>query len=90
MNVHSNMIRQTNRFKQNNFIWYTRKRGLLITNLMVGHYVSIYNGKEYATVYLIQEYMVGRRLGEFSSTRILHIYKSMKKKIKSKSIKSNA
>ena len=77
---------------QKSCILYTRNRARLISNQMVGNYVSIYNGKEYLTLILVQPYMVGRRLGEFASTRIFHIYRNKKKKIKtkSKSVKSNA
>lgn len=42
----------------------TRSRNLIIESEMVGHTIAIYNGENYVPV-LVNEKMVGHRLGEF-------------------------
>ncbi|MEK6914160.1 MAG: 30S ribosomal protein S19 [Nanoarchaeota archaeon] len=47
----------------------THLRHLIIVPNMIGMKISVYNGKNFAPVDIIEE-MLGHRLGEFSPTRI--------------------
>lgn len=47
----------------------TWSRASTIVPEMVGHNIAVYNGKKFVPVF-ITENMVGRKLGEFSPTRL--------------------
>lgn len=63
----------------------TWSRSSTIIPIMVGHTISVYNGRQNIPIF-ITEKMVGHKLGEFSSTRTFrgHI-KNDKKKFPKKS-----
>ncbi|MFH0949506.1 MAG: 30S ribosomal protein S19 [Candidatus Aenigmatarchaeota archaeon] len=46
----------------------THARDMIIFPEMIGAKLGIYNGKEYVTI-IINEYMIGHRIGEFALTR---------------------
>ena len=47
----------------------TWSRASTILPIMIGHTVSVYNGKKHVPVF-ITEQLVGHKLGEFSPTRV--------------------
>lgn len=55
----------------------TWSRSSTILPLMVGHTISVYNGKKHIPIY-ISDILVGHKLGEFAPTRL---FKSHKKKV---------
>lgn len=57
----------------------THCRGMIVLPEMVGHKISIYNGKSFVPVE-ISEGMVGLRLGELAPTRKIGAAKGGKKK----------
>ena len=57
----------------------TYSRDSVIVPEMVGFNIGVYNGKKFIPVY-VTEYMVGRKLGEFSFTRKLSKKNSDSKK----------
>jgi len=59
------------------YIWC---RSSVILPSMVGHTISIYNGKKHIPIY-IRERMIGHKLGEFSPTRNFRGHKKTDKKI---------
>ncbi len=48
---------------------------------MIGHTISIYNGKKHIPIY-ISDLMVGHKLGEFAPTRTFRSHKKTERKIK--------
>lgn len=59
----------------------TWSRSSVIIPIMIGHTISIHNGKEHIPIY-ITDLMVGHKLGEFAPTRTFkgHIKKDKKSK----------
>nr|AYQ94759.1 ribosomal protein S19 [Elakatothrix viridis] len=59
----------------------TWSRSSTIVPIMVGHTISIYNGREHIPVFITDQ-MVGHKLGEFSPTRTFrgHIKRDKKSK----------
>lgn len=55
----------------------TWSRSSTILPLMIGHTISVYNGKKHIPIY-ISDILVGHKLGEFALTRI---FQSHKKKV---------
>ncbi|MBN1903240.1 30S ribosomal protein S19 [Candidatus Sumerlaeota bacterium] len=51
----------------------TWSRRSMITPLMVGLTIAVYNGKQFIPI-LINENMVGHKLGEFAPTRIFRVH----------------
>jgi small subunit ribosomal protein S19 len=46
----------------------TWSRATIIVPIMIGHTISVYNGREHLPVYITDQ-IVGHKLGEFSFTR---------------------
>ncbi len=69
----------------------TWSRGSTIIPQMIGHTISLYNGKKHTPIH-ITSYHVGYKLGEFVSTRTFYAHKNVNlkstKKVKKK-IKKN-
>jgi small subunit ribosomal protein S19 len=59
----------------------TWSRASTILPCMIGHTISVYNGKKHIPVY-ISESLIGHKLGEFSFTRIFKSHKKTERKIK--------
>lgn len=59
---------------------HTWCRSSVILPSMVGHTISVYNGKKHIPIY-ISEQMIGHKLGEFSPTRYFRGHKKTDKKI---------
>jgi small subunit ribosomal protein S19 len=59
----------------------TWSRASVIIPIMIGHTISIHNGKEHIPIY-ITDLMVGHKIGEFAPTRTFkgHIKKDKKSK----------
>jgi len=57
----------------------THDRTIVIVPRMIGKTIGVYNGKEFLKV-VINEDMLGHRLGEFSMTRKIAKHTSVKKK----------
>jgi len=57
----------------------THDRTIVIVPRMIGKTIGVYNGKEFLKV-IINEDMLGHRLGEFSMTRKIAKHTSVKKK----------
>lgn len=58
----------------------TWSRASTILPLMIGHTISVYNGKKHIPIY-ISDTLVGHKLGEFVPTRL---FQSHKKKVERK------
>jgi len=56
----------------------TWSRACVITPLMVGRSIHVYNGKKFIPV-SVSEDMIGHKLGEFSPTRTFHGHSGDKK-----------
>ncbi len=61
----------------------TWSRSSTILPSMLGHTISVYNGKKHIPVY-ISEALIGHKLGEFSFTRTFKSHKKIDRKIKKK------
>ncbi len=61
----------------------TWSRSSTIMPSMIGHTISVYNGKKHIPIY-ISEMLVGHKLGEFSFTRNFKSHKKTDRKIKKK------
>jgi small subunit ribosomal protein S19 len=61
----------------------TYSRSTTIIPLMLGHTISVYNGKKYIPIH-ITENLIGHKLGEFAPTRIFYSHKKSDKKLKKK------
>ncbi len=72
-----------NKSKNTKHLINTYSRATTIIPLMVGHTISVYNGKKYIPVY-ITENLIGHKLGEFAPTRTFYSHKKSDKKIKKK------
>jgi len=59
----------------------TWSRSSTILPLMIGHTISVYNGKKHVPVF-ISDQLVGHKLGEFVPTRNFRSHKKTEKKIK--------
>jgi small subunit ribosomal protein S19 len=59
----------------------TWSRASTILPLMIGHTVSVYNGKKHVPVF-ITEQLVGHKLGEFVPTRSFRSHKKNERKVK--------
>ena len=71
------------KFLNNSYkIFRTSSRNSIILPFLLKKQISVYNGK-YFVPFFVTENMIGRKLGEFSFTRLKHVYKK-KKKIKKK------
>lgn len=65
-------------FKQQNNIIYTSSRASTILPEFIGHTFAVYNGKEYKTFGVVTPDHVGKKFGEFASTKKPAIYKKKK------------
>lgn len=61
----------------------TWSRASTIIPSMLGHTISVYNGKKHIPIY-ISEDLIGHKLGEFSLTRNFKSHKKVDRKIKKK------
>ncbi len=61
----------------------TWSRSSTIMPSMIGHTISVYNGKKHIPIY-ISEMLVGHKLGEFAFTRNFKSHKKTDRKIKKK------
>ena len=61
----------------------TWSRSSTILPIMIGHTISVYNGKKFIPVY-ISDSLVGHKLGEFSFTRHFRSHKNKKNEHKIK------
>jgi len=59
----------------------TWSRSSVITPVMIGFTIAIYNGKNHTPVF-ISDQLVGHKLGEFVSTRTFHSHTKTDRKIK--------
>jgi small subunit ribosomal protein S19 len=59
----------------------TWSRSSTILPLMIGHTISVYNGKKHVPVF-ITDPLVGHKLGEFVPTRSFRSHKKTERKIK--------
>nr|YP_006234188.1 ribosomal protein S19 [Eutreptiella gymnastica]CCE26475.1 ribosomal protein S19 [Eutreptiella gymnastica] len=59
----------------------TWSRSSTILPIMIGHTIAVYNGREHIPI-LIQDQMVGHKLGEFASTRTYRGHVKSDKKAK--------
>jgi ribosomal protein S19 len=73
----------------NNDVIFTRNRSITISKEMLNKVFYIYNGKIFFTRLRVTNYLIDfyLKLGEFCSTRKLHVYKKKKKNNKKKSSK---
>nr|NP_074986.1 ribosomal protein S19 [Euglena longa]P34772.1 RecName: Full=Small ribosomal subunit protein uS19c; AltName: Full=Plastid 30S ribosomal protein S19 [Euglena longa]CAC24597.1 ribosomal protein S19 [Euglena longa] len=65
---------------------FTKSRSSTVFPSMVGHNISVYNGKNYVP-FLILNQMISSKLGEFSRTRNFRGHKGINKKLIKKSSK---
>ena len=61
----------------------TWSRSSTIIPSMIGHTISVYNGKKHIPIY-ISEALIGHKLGEFSFTRNFKSHKNHDRKLKKK------
>lgn len=59
----------------------TWSRSSTILPLMIGHTISVYNGKKHVPVFITDQ-LVGHKLGEFVPTRSFRSHKKTERKIK--------
>jgi len=59
----------------------TWSRSSTILPIMIGHTIAVYNGREHVPI-LVQDQMVGHKLGEFASTRTYRGHVKSDKKAK--------
>jgi small subunit ribosomal protein S19 len=59
----------------------TWSRSSTILPIMIGHTISVYNGKKHVPIY-ISDQLVGHKLGEFVPTRTFRSHKKVEHKIK--------
>ena len=59
----------------------TWSRSSTILPLMIGHTISVYNGKKHVPIF-ITDPLVGHKLGEFVPTRSFRSHKKTERKIK--------
>ena len=59
----------------------TWSRSSTILPLMIGHTISVYNGKKHVPVF-ITDPLVGHKLGEFVPTRTFRSHKKNERKVK--------
>jgi small subunit ribosomal protein S19 len=71
-------VLQLIRYSKNN-IFKTMSRNSMVLPVFFGKIAQIYNGMFFLPA-SITELMLGRKFGEFSFTRVRHIYKKKKKK----------
>lgn len=60
---------------------FTWSRASTIIPLMIGHTISVYNGKKHVPVF-ISDQLVGHKLGEFAPTRSFKSHKKNERKLK--------
>lgn len=73
-------IRKFNDLKKKEII-KTWSRSSVISPEMIGHTISVYNGKKHIPIY-ITNYIIGHKLGEFAPTRTFHAHKKIDRKMK--------
>ena len=59
----------------------TWSRSSTILPLMIGHTISVYNGKKHVPVFITDQ-LVGHKLGEFVPTRSFRSHKKTERKVK--------
>ena len=81
--VSHNLLNKINELNLNNkkITLKTWCRSSMVLPSMIGHIISIYNGKKHIPVY-ISDSMVGYKFGEFVSTRKFKTHKKTNHKIK--------
>jgi len=65
-------------FQKNHQKIKTTSRNSVILPFLVGRTIQVYNGKFYIPL-MLNEDMVGHKIGEFIPTRLRHFYKIKKK-----------
>jgi small subunit ribosomal protein S19 len=73
-------IAKLNELKKKEII-FTWSRSSTIIPLMIGHTISVYNGKKHVPVF-ISDQLVGHKLGEFAPTRSFKSHKKNERKLK--------
>jgi small subunit ribosomal protein S19 len=65
------LLEKIKKMSENNqkFIIKTWSRSSTILPIMLGHTISVYNGKQHIPIF-ITEQIIGHKLGEFAPTRI--------------------
>ena len=66
--VHKKLLENIRRFKGKDKLIRTHARDMVILPEMVGSKIGIHNGAEFQMV-ILEESMIGHRLGEFAQTR---------------------
>lgn len=61
----------------------TWSRSSTILPIMIGHTISVYNGKKHIPIF-ISDQLIGHKLGEFAPTRLFFSHKKTDHKIKIK------
>ena len=59
----------------------TWSRSSTILPMMIGHTISVYNGKKHVPVF-VSDQLVGHKLGEFVPTRSFRSHKKTERKVK--------
>jgi len=59
----------------------TWSRASMILPSMIGHTISVYNGKKHVPIF-VSDQLVGHKLGEFAPTRSFKSHKKIERKIK--------
>ena len=75
-----NKINKMNKIKKKDVI-KTWSRSSTILPSMIGHTISVYNGRKHVPVF-ISDSLVGHKLGEFVPTRTFRSHKKTDRKVK--------
>ena len=59
----------------------TWSRSSIVVPIIIGHTISVYNGREHLSVFITDQ-IVGHKLGEFSLTRTFRGHTKLDKKIR--------
>jgi small subunit ribosomal protein S19 len=66
--VDAKLLKKIKNWKEGDSPLKTYKRSSTIVEDLVGHTISVHNGKDFISVYIRPE-MIGHKLGEFAPTR---------------------
>ena len=76
-----NKIEAMNKEGKKDTVIKTWSRSSTILPIMIGHTISVYNGKKHVPVF-ITDPLVGHKLGEFVPTRTFRSHKKTDRKVK--------
>jgi small subunit ribosomal protein S19 len=76
-----NKIEAMNKEGKKDTVIKTWSRSSTILPIMIGHTISVYNGKKHVPVF-ITDPLVGHKLGEFVPTRTFRSHKKNERKVK--------